>query len=96
MAGITTEERIRRRMLYFHVSRDIVVEMLTAESGGDVVATVNGKRRGTDYWREDRADQRRATKTYEAPAKLAGRMRPPSALILQGMVRPEGLEPPTF
>lgn len=33
MAGITTEERIRRRMLHFHVSRATAVDMLTAEDG---------------------------------------------------------------
>lgn len=60
MAGITTEERIRRRMAFYHVTRDTAIALLESEGGGDCIEyDEGGKRIMPDWWHEGRADHRR-------------------------------------
>ncbi len=60
MAGITTEERIQRRMAFYGVTRDTAISLLESEGGGDCIELdENGKRIMPDGWHEGRADHRR-------------------------------------
>ncbi len=79
MAGITTEERIRRRMVFCGVTRDTAIALMEIEGGGDVIEIVDGKRIMPAWWTEGQAERRRDAKRmrHQADQRAASGTFPP-------------------